>query len=467
MSLKLFNTMSRKQEVFKPLDPNNVSLYVCGLTVYNEPHIGNWATYIYWDVLVRTLDANNYKVNHVQNITDVGHLTDDEDQGEDKLQKAAEKERKTAWELADYYIQRAVYGANKLGLKVPTKMPRATEYMDAQIALVKTLEDKGFTYMIEGDGIYFDTSKLDDYGKLARLDIKGLKSGARISSDGKKNVTDFALWKFSPKGATRDMEWDSPWGKGFPGWHVECSTMAQSVLGDTIDIHTGGIDHIPIHHTNEIAQSESATGKPFANYWLHANHIKVNGSKMSKSLGNVYTIKDLEKANYDMRAFRLLVLSSHYRTESNFTWKLMDAAQSRLKRWLAVAALKWQANANHNDAAKVINDSILKAEEVLNDDLDTPRAISHLETAFNYLEDNGIAGSDVKDLEKFIKFIDYRLGIDLSERDISAEAKKLIKQRQAARKSKDYDASDKIRGELDTLGIIVRDTSNGPVWSRK
>lgn len=468
MSLRLFNTMTRKKEAFKPTKPGEVSLYVCGLTVYNEPHIGNWATYIYWDVLVRTLEANDYKVNHVQNITDVGHLTDDEDQGEDKLQKAAEKERKTAWDLADYYVDRAEYGANILNLKTPTKMPRATECMDEQISFIKTLEDKGFTYQINDDGIYFDTSKIDDYGKLARLDIEGLKSGARIKNDGKKNVTDFALWKFSPKGAKRDMEWDSPWGKGFPGWHVECSVMAQEMLGDTIDIHTGGIDHIPIHHTNEIAQSESATGKPFARYWIHANHIKVNGSKMSKSLGNVYTISDLEKSNYDMRAFRLLVLSSHYRTESNFTWKLMDAAQSRLKRWLAVSALKWQTSGgDKTDASKIIDDSIRKAAEALNDDLDTPNAISQLETAFNYLEDNGVNNKDARELERLINFIDSRLGINLVEQDISDKVKSLIKQRQTARAKKDYKASDKIRDQLDRLGVIVKDTSNGPIWSRK
>lgn len=467
MSLKIYNTMTRSNEELIPIESGKIRLYTCGHTVYSEPHIGNWATYIYWDVLVRNLRANGFEVEHVQNITDVGHLTDDEDQGEDKLQKAAEKERKTAWEIAEFYIDRTDYGAQILELEKPTHSPRATEYMDQQISLVKQLEDKGYTYTIEGDGVYFDTSKLDDYGKLARLDIEGLRDGARVRNDDKKNVTDFALWKFSPKGAKRDMEWESPWGVGFPGWHVECSVMAQDILGETIDVHTGGIDHISVHHTNEIAQSESVTGKEFSKLWVHANHIKVNGTKMSKSLGNVYTLLDLEKSNYDMRAFRLLVLSSHYRTESNFTWKLMDAAQSRLRRWQSVADLRWQAVDTNNNFEEIAELALTNAAEALDKDLDTPIAISQLESVFNFLENNPLPKTSIKEMNKFLEFINERLGINLLLQDIPASSKQLIKQRQQARDDKDFGKSDKLREQLNEIGLLINDTATGQIWSRK
>src|ERR1700741_1715224 len=291
--MKLHNTLSRTIDDIQPLEGNKIKLYTCGLTVYSQPHIGNWVAYIYWDVLVRTLKDAGYDVTHVQNITDVGHLTSDEDAGEDKMLKGALTEGLTAWQVAEKYIAIADNEAyNKLGLLRPDHMPRATEYIPQQIAFVEELEKKGFTYVI-ADGVYFDTSKLNNYGELARLDIKGLQFGARVANTGKKNPTDFAVWKFSDPSEKRDMEWESPWGKGFPGWHLECSVMARELLGDQIDIHTGGIDHIPVHHTNEIAQTEAVTGRQFSKYWVHANHIKVNGEKMSKSLGNIYTLQDI------------------------------------------------------------------------------------------------------------------------------------------------------------------------------
>ncbi|MDQ5912858.1 MAG: cysteinyl-tRNA synthetase, partial [Patescibacteria group bacterium] len=318
--MKLYNTLTRKTEEFKTLEDKKVKLYTCGLTVYSQPHIGNWVAYIYWDILVRTLKASGYEVERVQNITDVGHLTSDEDAGEDKMLKGALKEGLTAWEVAEKYIKVADREAFELlGLLHPEHMPRATEYIPQQIDFVKTLEEKGFTYVIE-DGVYFDTSKLENYGELARLDIEGLQFGARVEDTGKKNPTDFAVWKFSKPGEKRDMEWDSPWGMGFPGWHLECSVMAREILGDTIDIHTGGIDHIPVHHTNEIAQTEAVTGKKFSNFWIHANHIKVDGTKMSKSLGNIHTLQDILDKGFGLQAFKLVVLSKHYRTEGNFTW---------------------------------------------------------------------------------------------------------------------------------------------------
>lgn len=468
MALKLLNTMSRQKEALKPISDKTIKLYTCGLTVYSEPHIGNWSAYIYWDILVRTLVADGYKVNHVQNITDVGHLTDDEDQGEDKLQKAAEKARKTAWEIAEYYIGRVEKGRELLRLRKPDHMPRATDYIKQQIDLVKRLERLGYTYSIKGDGIYFDTSKLSDYGKLARLDKEGLQAGSRVAIGDKKSPTDFALWKLSPKNAKRDMEWDSPWGKGFPGWHLECSTMAMDLLGDTIDIHTGGIDHIAVHHTNEIAQTETVTKKPFANIWLHSNHMKVNGKKMSKSLGNVYTLDDIAKKGYTPQSFRLLVLTSHYRTQSNFTWKLMNAAQSRLKRWQSVADMRWQASDdNSHVSGDIMATSIMEAFKALDDDLDTPRALSSLEETFNALEQNPLCKKDQAQFIEFLEFIDVRLGIDLLLPDITSQQKKTIMKREKMRADRDYAGSDKLRDELLEQGIALRDIKTGVLWYRR
>jgi cysteinyl-tRNA synthetase len=387
MPIKLHNTLTRNTDDFQPLSDNKISLYTCGLTVYSQPHIGNWVSYIYWDVLVRALRASGYDVTRVQNITDVGHLTSDEDAGEDKMQKGALREGITAWEVADKYIKIADDEAyNQLGLVRPDHMPRATEYIQQQIDFVKELENKGYTYTID-DGVYFDTSKLENYGELARLDIQGLEFGARVADSGKKNPTDFAVWKFSEPGAKRDMEWDSPFDpngrKGFPGWHLECSVMARELLGDQIDIHTGGIDHIPVHHTNEIAQTEAVTGKhPFSQIWVHANHIKVEGTKMSKSLGNIYTLKDITDKGYDIQAFKMLVLSKHYATEGNFTWDILEAAQNRLNNWQRAGDLRWQGAGDGEP-----NSSLL---EILQNDLDTPSAMSRIDELLGSENPNGL-----------------------------------------------------------------------------
>lgn len=454
--MKLFNTLTRRKEELKPLEDDKVKLYTCGLTVYSQPHIGNWVSYIYWDVLVRTLQAEGYEVERTQNITDVGHLTSDEDSGEDKLEKGAKKEGITAWQVAEKYIKIADKEAEKLGLIKPNHMPRATDYIQQQIDFVKVLEEKGYTYVIEDDGVYFDTSKLKDYGKLAQLDIKGLKPGARVPVDGKKNITDFAVWKFSHKGEKRDMEWESPWGLGFPGWHLECSVLAREFLGDQIDIHTGGIDHIPVHHTNEIAQTESVTGKQFAQIWVHNNHLKVDGKKMAKSVGNIYTLQDILDKGFSLDAFRLLILSKHYTTEGNFTWENLDAAQNRLNNWQAAADLRWQTTASHSDSPvdeEVSQDDILKA---LQDDLDTPKAIALIDQHL-----------DVKAPSKaFLEKIDNLLGINLLKPDITVEQKELISKREEARKGKDWAKSDKLRDELKEQGLEVKDTDHGPIWSR-
>ncbi len=489
--MRLYNTLTRKVEEFKPLKSNRVTLYTCGLTVYSQPHIGNWVAYIYWDILVRTLQASGYNVNRVQNITDVGHLTSDEDAGEDKMLKSALKEGTTAWDVAEKYIKIADHEAyDELGLIRPNHMPRATEYIPQQIAFVEELEKKGYTYTI-ADGVYFDTSKLDDYGKLAKLDIEGLQFGARIEDTGKKNPTDFALWKFSNPEEKRDMEWESPFGDnngiGFPGWHLECSVMARELLGDTIDIHTGGIDHIPVHHTNEIAQTEAVTGKQFADMWIHANHIKVDGTKMSKSLGNIYTLQDIKDHGFDLQTFKLLVLSKHYRTEGNFTWEIMEAAQNRLTRWRSVSDLTWQVlqpdvfigvenlpdSTEAFEALEEKHEHTLKSaaylqlfKDTLNNDLDTPKALAAVDQMMDLIEKDGMTSFIVGNFTELLQSIDQLLGISLFNDDISDEQKTLILRRETVRESKDWAKSDELRDQLLGQGLELRDTPNGTIWSR-
>jgi len=463
--INLYNTLTRKKDELSPIEDKVVKLYACGLTVYAEPHIGNWVSYINWDVLVRNLEANGYQVEHVQNITDVGHLTDDEDAGEDKLQKAARQTRQTAWDVAKNFTERAEIGRQMLNIKEPTHSPKATELIQEQIDFVKELEELGFTYKIAGDGIYFDSSKDPDYGILARLDIEGLRSGARVKDVGKRNPTDFAVWKFSIPGEKRDMEWESPWGVGFPGWHLECSVMSRNLLGDKIDIHTGGIDHINVHHTNEIAQTKALTGEIFSNFWIHANHMKVDSTKMSKSLGNVYTLADIVDRGYDPMVFRLLVLQSHYRTESNFTWKQMDSTKQRLQRWLAMTDLVWQEN-NSDDKSATISNSVDLAAMALNDDLNTPIALKEIDSAFSAVETTGLSRDSVKAFSDLIDFVENRLGIILRGEDLSDEVKAKVSDRETARKAKDYKSADSIRDELIKDGIGLRDTPSGVVWFR-
>lgn len=466
--MKLHNTLSRKPEDIKPIENNKIKLYTCGLTVYSQPHIGNWVAYIYWDVLVRALKATGHDVTRVQNITDVGHLTSDEDAGEDKMLKGALKEGLTAWQVAEKYIAIADDEAyNKLGLLRPDHMPRATEYIPQQIAFVEELERKGYTYTI-ADGVYFDTSKLKNYGELAQLDIEGLQFGARVADTGKKNPTDFAVWKFSDPTEKRDMEWDTPWGKGFPGWHLECSVMAREILGDQIDIHTGGIDHIPVHHTNEIAQTEAVTGKPFSTIWVHANHIKVDGTKISKSLGNGYILQDILDKGFDLRAFKLMVLSKHYRTEGNFTWEILEAAQNRLKNWQAAFDMRWQIpndprSTGDEPKVEAINRELLEA---LQDDLNTPEALEIIERVVRLIENRGLSYDLVPGVNETIRIIKEVLGITIIDEDITDAQKQTLSQRQAARDAQDWGQSDSLRDQLTSQSVGVRDTPYGQVWFR-
>lgn len=475
--LQLYNTLTRSTDEFVPQNDRKVTLYTCGPTVYSEPHIGNWVAYIRWDILVRTLRANDYNVTRVMNITDVGHLTSDADEGEDKMEKGARREGITAWEVAERYTNRFLEGMTALNLLPPEYLVKATEHIPEQIALVKTLEEKGYTYATS-DGIYYDTSKFPTYADFARLDLKALQEGARVEANQeKRNPTDFALWKFSPEGAKRDMEWDSPWGKGFPGWHLECSAMAMKYLGETLDIHTGGIDHIPVHHTNEIAQSEAVTGKRFSNYWLHCAHLLSNGTKLSKSLNNSYTLDDLAAKGFSALDFRMFILQSHYRTETNFTFENLEAAHNRLERWRSVAALRWQTHDtlvddDDKDSTGRVNGIILSAPhaalEALNDDLNTPEALVAVEQAMDAIDMAPLRRLQHSALTEFIAWIDDVFGVKLADstRDITDEQKQRILERERARDRKDWPESDRIRDELAGEGVYLRDTPDGAIWNK-
>lgn len=482
MSLQFHNQLSKHIDEFAPLQEGKVSLYTCGPTVYSTPTVGNWASYIYWDTLVRLLNASGLEVNRVMNITDVGHLVSDGDEGEDKLEKGARLEGKTAWEVAEYYTDEFLQGMKELNLVTPTHLPKATDYIPQQLELVRRLKQKGFTYQIT-DGIYFDTSKFPTYGDFAGLHLDEQRAGARIEyNPEKRNASDFALWKFTPAGETRDMQWETPQDltdddtnpQGFPGWHLECSTMAMDLLGNTIDIHTGGIDHIPVHHTNEIAQSESANGVKFANYWLHNNHLKVDGTKISKSLGNGYTLADLQEKGYSPLDFRMLILQGHYRTEGNFTFENLTAARNRRLNWRNVAALRHQIHDTLEPAAHIEENSpagSLYATsgallETLSDDLNTVAVLAQIDQAFDIVELTGLQELHHHALISLLETIDSLLGLELlsTTPDITDEQKQRIIERTRAREENNFNRSDEIRSQLEKDGITIRDTASGPIW---
>jgi len=483
MTLTLHNTPTKQNEPLKPLNSEEVTLYTCGPTVYDEPHIGNWTAYIFWDVLVRTLMADGYAVNRVMNITDVGHLTSDADEGEDKLQKGAQREGKNAWDIANHYTNAFLKGMETLHFIPPQHIVRATDYIPQQLALVRTLKEKGHTYQID-DGIYFDVSTFPRYADFAHLDLTAQRAGARVNVNSqKRHASDFALWKFSPQNEQRDMEWETPVDlldtpasapvMGFPGWHIECSAIAMGYLGETIDIHTGGIDHIPVHHTNEIAQSESATGKQFARLWVHTNHLKGDGTKLSKSLGNGYTLEDLGARGFSPLDFKLFILQSHYSNEGNFTFDALKAAQNRRLHWRNVAALRHQTHdtiVNDDDKIHDAGFSPLATtgaiKEALNDNLNTPEAFRLIDEAFTKIETSPIAHIHRNSLVEFLEQLDELLGLALVETtpDISDENKQLLLKRRHAREQKDWAASDALRNQLLASNIVVKDTADGSIW---
>ena len=462
--LKFYNTPSRKIEEFKPLNSENVKVYTCGPTVYASPHIGNWVAFIYWDILVRTLQLNGYNVTRTMNITDVGHLVSDEDDGEDKLEKGARREGKTVWEIAEFYTNEFLKGMRDLNLITPENLSKATDFIPDQIAIIKDLSKKGFTYKTS-DGIYFDTAKFPKYADFAHLDLENLKAGARVNfNPEKKNLSDFALWKWSPKDKKRGMEWEYCGRMGFPGWHLECSAIAINTLGETIDIHTGGIDHIPVHHTDEIAQSETFTGKTFSNYWLHCNHMTSEGKKISKSLGNGFTLEQIVSQGFSPMDFKMFVLQSQYRTESNFSFENLKSAQNRLKNWQNIASLRWQVKGNDGTIPSLATKQIILEE--VNDNLDTPKALAKIDEIFGEIIKANPEKLNYDNLLELIEFIDELLGLNLitSTPDIPDEIKMKIIERNNARAEKNWAKSDEIRDELLSKNIILRDTPKKSFW---
>ena len=465
--LRLYNTASRDKETFRPVHKKTVRMYNCGPTVYDYAHIGHFFAYVFVDTLKRVLAFNGFRVKSVMNITDVGHLTSDADTGEDKIEKAAREKKMDAWKISAYYTKDFFDAMRKLNISRADIVPRATDHIRCMIDLVKRLEEGGYTYRTS-DGIYFDTSKFRRYADFARLDLEQLKAGARVEANPeKRNPADFALWKFSPSDAKRQMEWKSPWGTGFPGWHIECSAMSMHYLGETYDIHTGGVEHIPVHHTNEIAQSEAATGKRFVNYWLHNNHLMVDGHKMSKSKRNFYNMADIEAKGIDPLALRYLFLTAHYRSRLNFTWESIEAAEKTLDA-LRAHVIQWKKSKNSTKSGKQrvgrYENEFLKS---INDDLNMPRAVSLL---WKVVRDNGL--SDKDKLKLVLKF-DKVLGLGLkkvrqTKKRLSTEIKGLIKKREEFRKAGKYQEADEIRKLLeDEFGVLLEDTAKGTEWKFK
>lgn len=466
--MKLYNTLTRQIDEVSPLRPPLATIYTCGPTVYDYAHIGHWFNYVRMDTLIRVLKASGLETNWVMNITDVGHLVSDADDGEDKLQKGAQREGKTAWEVAEFYTKDFLDGMRQLHMLEPDHLVKATDHIAEQIELIKTLETKGYTYVID-DGVYYDTSKFEGYAAFARLDLTEQQASGRVLlNPQKRNPSDFAVWKFSPADHARDMEWDSPWGKGFPGWHIECSAMSMKYLGDTLDIHTGGIDHIPVHHTNEIAQSEAATGKRFANSWFHSNHVMVNGEKISKSLGNGIRLQEITDKGITPDAIRLHVHESHYRSQAKFSWDSLVAAQNRLRHWQTVAALLWQTKPLENSKPMML--LIQTAQQAislqLQNDLNTPRALKLVDELFSEIETQLLTEQSAAVFTKFLDYLRDVLGIDVQTKPLNAELTQLLTERQAARAASDWTLSDTLRASLAEQGIGIRDLPVGPIWHR-
>lgn len=464
----LFNSLGRKKEKFEPIDPPNVGMYTCGPTVYFYPQIGNWRTFVFEDVLRRVLEYNGYHVKHVMNVTDVGHLTGDNlgdaDLGEDRMEKAAKREGKTAWDIADFYIKDFIESRNQLNILEPTFFVRATDHIKEQIELIKRLEAKGLIYKTNL-GVYFDVSKFPAYGELGgqKMIDKRVATREELKEDGgKKNPFDFALWKFSAPKEGRQMEWDSPWGVGFPGWHIECSAMSMQYLGEAFDIHTGGVDHIAIHHTNEIAQSEGATGKLPAKYWLHGEFLKVDGGRMGKSLGNAYTLHDIKKKGFDPLALRYLYLTAHYRDSLNFTWESLGASQTALTnlREQVLAAKKQASRTTLSDEKNnKVDDFNLRFLTAVNDDLNTSKALAVLWEALK----SNVPSEDKYDLSiNFDQVLGLRLAeIENTELQIPPQVANLLQERAKLRKEGKFSEADKLRREIEDRGFMVEDTPQG------
>ncbi len=449
--LRLFDTYNRELREFVPLKPDEVGLYCCGPTVYHYAHIGNLRTYLFEDILRRTLEVNGYRVQHIVNITDVGHLTSDADTGEDKMELGTRRTGMSAWELAEFYADAFKQDLVSLNIKAPTIWCKATDHIEGQIAFIKDLEVKGFTYRTS-DGIYFDSRKLNNYGYLARLDVDGLMAGARVDLGERRFVTDFALWKFSPADEQRQMEWDSPWGTGFPGWHIECSAMSAEYLGDFFDIHCGGEDHIPIHHTNEIAQTQASRGTRLANFWMHGYFLQLDSAKMSKSSGDFLRLASLQEQEIDPLAYRYMCLTAHYRTQMSFSWESLAANATALGR-LYQAAFDW------GEPGEVLADYVGRFMDCINDDLNTPRALA-------VVWDLAKSGEAAADRKATLLALDEILGLGIAEwspaiEEIPAEISALADARVLARKNREWQQADELRDAITAAGYQVEDTRDG------
>jgi cysteinyl-tRNA synthetase len=462
--LSLYDNFTRTLRPFEPLHPGGeVGLYTCGPTVYDYQHIGNFRTFLFEDVLKRVLEWNGYRVRHVMNITDVGHLTSDADTGEDKMEKGARRTGKTAWEIAQMYTESFLADMKLLHIEDPTILCRATDHIAEQLAFIADIEKNGYAYRT-ADGIYFDTSKQADYGHLARLDVAGLEAGKRVDLGEKRRPTDFALWKFSPPGETRQMEWDSPWGRGFPGWHIECSAMAQKYLGDYFDIHCGGEDHISVHHTNEIAQTEARVGTRLANFWLHGYFLLLSDAKMAKSAGEFLRVLSLQERGHEPLAYRYLCLTAHYRGQLNFTWDALDAAATALDRMRnGVHALRGAAAAS--PSAQPDPALVERFTNDINDDLNTPRALA---VAWEALR------GDLPDAVRSATLLafDRVFGLGLATWgppvDVVPDAvTKLADGRAAARVAKNWAEADRLRAELHAAGWEMEDRAAGYALKRR
>lgn len=479
----VYNTLTRRKEELKPLSGNEISIYSCGPTVYNYAHIGNLRTYIFMDTLRRVLKYNGYKLKHVMNITDVGHLVSDADEGEDKMVKAAKEQQKSPWEIAEYYTGIFFKDLAKLNIDLPEIIEKVTNHINDMIEFVEELLEVGVAYETS-DGIYYDISKFHNYGKLSRMNFEEQIAGASERVDEnveKRHPSDFALWIKAPK--EHIMQWPSPWGMGYPGWHIECSTLAKLYLGDEFDIHTGGVDHIPIHHENEIAQSEALTGKKVTQYWMHAEFLLVNNGKMSKSLGNTYTIDNLAEKGFSPLCYRYFCLNGNYRNKLNFTWDSLSAAKASLQHF-------YEALKKHKDAGDVAIDEVIgedskmagyndenvgknildvyksEFDNAVNDDLNIPLALGVVWNALRYpvkskkIYDFVVATDEILglDMEKEVELLSKNVD---EEQTFSPEIMELVAQRTQAKKDKQYALADEIRAKLLDMGIVLTDTKDG------
>lgn len=468
MSFYLYNTMTRNKEEFIPANKNKVGMYTCGPTVYNYAHIGNLRTYIFEDALKKSLEYVGYKVKHVMNVTDVGHLQSDGDEGEDKMALGASREHKTVWEIAKFYEDAFFEDCKKLNVKRPTVVCRATEHIEDMIKFVQKLEERGYTYESNGN-VYFEIDKFEDYTKLANLSIDELEAGSRIEIDpNKKNPLDFVLWFTNSKFSNQIMQWDSPWGRGFPGWHLECSTMSIKYLGENIDIHCGGIDHIPVHHTNEIAQSEAALGHKWVNYWVHGEFLVLDGGKMSKSSGDFLTVSKLEEEGFSPLDYRYFCLQSKYRKQLVFSFESLKDAQNGYKALKKkIGTILTYIDETYNMNKELISGYQEKFKTQISDDLNIANAFTVLNEV--------IKDGELNNKEKAFLIEDFDKVFSLNLMTIEKEAievdekliNHLIEERNIARKEKNYKRSDEIRAQLLDMNIEVLDSKEGTSWRVK